>query len=60
MLCDRDSYDSWVDLGKREMADLARDKVKGILGSEPKNPMPEKTEKQLLEIMEEAKRKLGE
>jgi hypothetical protein len=42
------------------MIDLARDKVKGILGGEPKNPMPEKTEKQLLEIMEEAKRKLCE
>ncbi len=59
-LCDRDSYDSWAGLGKREMIDLARDQVKGILGSEPKNPMPEKMEKQLLEIMEEAKRKLCE
>jgi trimethylamine--corrinoid protein Co-methyltransferase len=59
-LCDRDSYDSWAGLGKREMIDLARDKVKGILGSEPKNPMPEKTEKQLMEIMEEAERKLCE
>lgn len=58
MLCDRDSYDSWVSLGRREMIDLARDRVKGILGSEPKHPMPEKTEQQLSEIMEEAKRKL--
>jgi trimethylamine--corrinoid protein Co-methyltransferase len=60
MLCDRDSYDGWASLGRREMIDLARDKVKEILGSEPKNPMPEKTEKQIAEIMEEAKRKLCE
>lgn len=59
-LCDRDSYDGWAGLGRREMIDLARDKVKEILGGEPKHPMPEKTEKPLLEIMEEAKRKLCE
>lgn len=59
-LCDRNSYDSWVDLGKREMVDVARDKVKAILDGERKNPLPETTEKQLREIMEEAGRKLSE
>ena len=59
-LCDRNSYDSWVDLGKPEMIDLARDKVKTILGGERKNPLPEQTEKQIREIMEEADRKLNE
>lgn len=60
MLCDRDSYDTWASLGRREMIDLARDKVKGILSGEQKNPMPEKTQKQIMGIMEEAKRKLCE
>jgi trimethylamine:corrinoid methyltransferase-like protein len=60
MLCDRDSYDGWVNLGKPDMFGLAHKKAKEILESEPKNPLPDKTEKQLLEIMEEAKRKLCE
>ncbi len=59
-LCDRNSYDGWVDLGRPELIDLARKKVKTILGGERKNPLPEQTEKQLLEIVEEAKRKLNE
>ena len=59
-LCDRNSYDSWVGLGKRDMIDLARDKVSSILSGERKNPLPETTEKQIKEIMEEAGRKLNE
>ncbi|HVI42006.1 MAG TPA: trimethylamine methyltransferase family protein [Anaerovoracaceae bacterium] len=59
-LCDRNSYDSWVDLGKPEMADVARKKVKAILDGEIKNPLPEETEKQIREIMDEAERKLNE
>lgn len=59
-LCDRNSYDTWAGLGKRDMIDVAREKVKEILDGERKNPMPASTEKQLLEIMEEAGRKLNE
>lgn len=59
-LCDRNSYDRWLDLGKRDMIDVARDKVQAILQGERKNPLPEATEKQLREIMEEAGRKLSE
>ena len=58
-LCDRNSYDSWVDLGSKDMIELAREKVKTILGSERKNPLPESTEKVIREIMEEAKKKLN-
>ncbi len=59
-LSDRNSYDSWVDLGKPEMIDHARRKIQSILETERKNPLPEHTEKQLTEIVEEAKRKLSE
>jgi Trimethylamine:corrinoid methyltransferase len=59
-LCDRDSYDGWVNLGKREMIDLAREKVKRIMDAEPENQLSEVTEKQMKEIMEEARQKLGE
>lgn len=60
VLCDRNSYDSWTDLGKPDLIDAAREKVKRILVSERKNPLPEQTEKQLREIVEEAERKLNE
>jgi len=59
-LCDRNSYDTWVSLGKKDMMDVAREKVKGILDGEMKNPLPESTEKLLKEIMEEARCKLAE
>lgn len=59
-LCDRNSYDGWVDLGRPDMYDQARKKVTEILAAEPKHPLPETTEKQLREIMQEAERKLGE
>jgi trimethylamine:corrinoid methyltransferase-like protein len=59
-LCDRNSYDSWIDLGKPDMFSLAHKKVQEVLGSEMKNPMPEETEKQIREIMDEADRKLCE
>jgi trimethylamine--corrinoid protein Co-methyltransferase len=59
-LCDRNSYDTWAELGGKDMIDLAREKVKGILSGEMRNPLPEGTEKLLREIMEEARRKLDE
>lgn len=59
-LCDRNSYDSWVDLGRPDMIDHARKKVREILDGEMKNPLPEQTEKLIREIMEEAERKLCE
>lgn len=59
-LCDRNSYDSWIDLGKPDMFSLAHKKVQEILDGEMKNPMPEGMEKQLREIMDEADRKLNE
>lgn len=58
-LSDRNSYDSWVELGKPDMIDHARNKVESILDREKKHPLPEQTEKQLREIVEEAKVKLG-
>lgn len=59
-LCDRNSYDGWVSLGKPEMFDLAHEKVKTILAGEKKNPLPESTEKLINEIIKEAERKLDE
>ncbi|HWQ77226.1 MAG TPA: trimethylamine methyltransferase family protein [Anaerovoracaceae bacterium] len=59
-LCDRSSYDTWADLGRKDMIDFARAKVKAILEAEIKNPLPGETEKLLREIMEEARRKLDE
>lgn len=60
MLSDRNSYDGWVDLGRPDMLSQARNKVQKILDSEPKNPLPESTEKLITEIMQEAERKLSE
>ncbi len=59
-LCDRNSYDGWVDLGRPEMIDLSREKVNKILTGEKKNPLPQQTEKVIKEIIEEAKVKLNE
>ena len=59
-LCDRNSYDGWVDLGRPEMIDLSREKVNKILTGEKKNPLPQQTEKVIKEIIEEAKAKLNE
>jgi len=59
-LCDRNSFDGWVDLGSPDMFGIARKTVKSILDSEIKNPLPENTEKVLHEIMGEARQKLDE
>lgn len=59
-LCDRNSYDGWTALGQPDMRENARKKVAEILAGDKKTSLPEQTEKVLLEIMEEARHKLGE
>jgi trimethylamine---corrinoid protein Co-methyltransferase len=57
-LCDQNTYEEWIALGNPDMFSKAREKVKKILASEPKNPLNTDTEKALNEIMDEAKAKI--
>jgi len=59
-LLERNSYDEWLDLGKPNMLQNARQKVEEILASEIKHPLSLNTEKEINEVLEEAKAKLEE
>jgi len=55
-LMDRDSYEEWERIGSPDMYKNAHKRVKDILNSEPKNYLPYNTEKEIDEIIKEAKR----
>jgi trimethylamine:corrinoid methyltransferase-like protein len=55
---ERDSYDVWESKGKPNLYSNARDLVRQILSSEPKNPLNYNTEKVINEIMDAADREL--
>lgn len=57
-LVERDSYDVWESKGKPNLYSNARDLVRQILSSEPKNPLNYNTEKVINEIMDAADREL--
>ena len=40
-LCDRNSFEQWVELGRPDLYDKAREKVEEILATPPKNPLPD-------------------
>jgi len=60
ILCDRNTYDEWAQLGRPDLIQNSRLKVAEILSGESKNPMPDDMTKQMKEIIAEAARKLGE
>ena len=55
ILADRDTYEDWIKLGSPDMYQNAHKRVKEILASEPKNPLPVNVAKELDEIAEAAK-----
>lgn len=54
----REPYESWVSLGSPDMIRQGRAQVEKILEKEITHPIPERTEKVIREIMEEAGREL--
>ena len=50
-LCDRDSFEDWVQKGERSRVDVAREKVKEILATHHPEPLSEDTLQDLEEIV---------
>ena len=59
-LIDRHAYEAWVELGKPSMYTKAREKVKEILAGPLVDPLPEKVERALDEILQAADKELEE
>jgi trimethylamine--corrinoid protein Co-methyltransferase len=55
---DRGTYDDWLADGSKELTDKAHERVIEILAAEQRCPMDHNIEKAILEIAEEAQRKL--
>ncbi|MCG6909329.1 MAG: trimethylamine methyltransferase family protein [Deltaproteobacteria bacterium] len=53
-LCDRNTFEQWVDLGRPDIYDRARERVEEILASPQKNPLPEDVAGKLEDIMRKA------
>lgn len=58
-LADRDTYDAWVELGKKTMAERAAEKVKRILKEHQPELLPDDEVRALRDIMARAGRKAG-
>ncbi len=54
VLVDRNPFDQWVELGRPDLYDKAKEKVEKILASPPKNPMPDEVIEKLEGIMRKA------
>lgn len=50
-LADRNTFDQWQELGKPDLYTKARERVREILDSTPKNPLPDKVIGKLEDIM---------
>jgi trimethylamine:corrinoid methyltransferase-like protein len=57
-LCDRNSFEQWVELGRPDVYDNAREKVEEILASPPKIPLPDDVIGRLEDIMRRADEEL--
>ena len=53
-LCERDTYERWDELGRLDMYDKARERVKEILAAPQKNPLPDDVIVKLEDIMRRA------
>ena len=58
-LCDRDSFEQWVELGRPDMYDRAKVRVEEILASPQKNPLPDDVIGKLEDIMRRADEELA-
>lgn len=59
-LMDRDTFDQWMELGRPDIYSRARTKVREILDSPQKRPLPGKVASRLEEIMHKADKELAE
>ncbi|MCP4693034.1 MAG: hypothetical protein GY859_33640, partial [Desulfobacterales bacterium] len=59
-LCDRDMFEHWVDLGRKDVYDKAAEKVEEILAGPQKNPLPDDVIGKLEDIMRRADEELKE
>ena len=59
-LCDRNTFEQWVELGRPDVYDRAGNKVKEILASPQKNPLPDDVISKLEDIMRRADEELKE
>jgi trimethylamine--corrinoid protein Co-methyltransferase len=50
-LCDRNTFEQWVELGRPDVYDKAREKVEEILATPQKNPLPDDVIGKLEDIM---------
>lgn len=57
-LCDRGTFEQWVDLGRPDMYDRAKERVEEILASPQKNPLPDAVIGKLEDIMQRADEEL--
>ena len=57
-LCDRNSFEQWVELGRPDVYDNAREKVEEILAGPPKTPLPDDVVGKLEDIMRSADEEL--
>jgi trimethylamine--corrinoid protein Co-methyltransferase len=57
-LCDRNSFEQWVELGRPDLYDKAREKVEEILATPQKNPLPDDVIGKLEDIMRRANEEL--
>jgi trimethylamine:corrinoid methyltransferase-like protein len=58
-LSDRESYEAWVEKGKKSIQERAKDQVKKILREHEPLPMDEAVEKELLAIIKEIEQRKG-
>jgi trimethylamine---corrinoid protein Co-methyltransferase len=54
VLIDRNPYDQWVELGRPDLYEKAKEKVDEILANPPKNPLPDEVISKLKSIMRKA------
>ena len=59
-LCDRNSFEQWVELGRPDLYDKAREKVEEILATPQKNPLPDDVIGKLEDIMRRSDEELKE
>ena len=57
-LCDRNTFEQWVELGRPDVYDKAREKVEEILATPQKNPLPDDVIGKLEDIMRRADEEL--
>jgi trimethylamine:corrinoid methyltransferase-like protein len=53
-LCDRNTFEQWIELGRPDVYDTAREKVEEIIAGPPKNPLSDDVVGTLEDIMRRA------